>query len=704
MLKTHCRLKPILPYFFVLLVFVMTSNTSATVTTVTHPDSAATITPARIVWQADDHGSLVPVSGEFGDVYFSHVDGLAESRYVFIEHNHLPARLQALVAKQSFTVAEIGFGTGLNVLALWQLWRELRSEHTHLNDAQLHIITTEKYPLTLSDLTQILRMWQTRAPELGAMIDALLAAYPPLLTGCHRLNFTADNLTLDIWLGDAQESLAQLIKPSCGGVDAWFLDGFAPSCNEDLWATAIFAAMQRLSSPTATAATFSCAGVVKRGLKEHGFRIKKVKGFGRKREMLIAWRDTSETDATTQTSPTLPYHHVAVIGAGVSGLMAAYTLAARGVQVTLIDKQAPLAGASGNPRALLAPKMTPLPHAAEHLHTVSYLYSGRFYRQLDAGLQTANHADPIVTSTGTMDLLTKANITAEQACAYPNNVATVLATEDATAQTRLSASTVQPHVYLPNAALINPQALAHSVLSHPNITYHTAMVETLDETIDGIHLQVKDAESNAKADIIKADAAIICGAYESHQLAPQLFACRQIRGQLSWFTPNTEQLHKLPKLPLKYGGYCAPFVATTDDAALNPVHSGQPQFLLGASFVRNDTDTTIRVDEHQHNRDKLVSAIPELEDVLPSEVHDWQARVGIRAQTPDYHPLVGRVANTAHVWTLCGMGSKGYAFAPLCAQILVDMMAERIPPVSQRLLASLSPTRPRLQRPLTADK
>jgi len=677
----------------------MTFDTSAI-----HPDSAAAISPARIVWQPDDQGSLVPVSGEFGDVYFSQVNGLAESRYVFIKHNHLPARLQALSAGQSFTVAEIGFGTGLNVLALWQLWRELRSEHTHLNDAQLHIITTEKYPLTRSDLTQILRMWQTRAPELGAMIEALLAAYPPLLAGCHRLNFTADNLTLDIWLGDAQESLAQLIKPKLGGVDAWFLDGFAPSCNEDLWATAIFIEMQRLSSPAATAATFSCAGVVKRGLKEHGFSIKKVKGFGRKREMLTAWRDAPETNATTQTTPTLPYRHVAVIGAGVSGLMAAYTLASRGIQVTLLDKQAPLAGASGNPRALLAPKMTPLPHAAAHLHTVSYLYSGRFYRQLDAGRQTATNADPIVTPTGTMDLLTKANITAEQACAYPTDVATVLATDAAAAQTHLSANAVQPHIYLPNAALINPQALAHSVLSHPNITYRTAMVDALSETANGVHLHIKEAESNLQADTIEADAAIICSAYESHQLAPQLFVCRQIRGQLSWFTPSAEQLSKLPKLPLKYGGYCAPFVATAADATLNPVRSGQPQFLLGASFVRNDTDTAVRTDEHQHNRDKLVNAIPELDEVLPNDVRDWQARVGIRAQTPDYHPLIGQVADTAHVWTFCGMGSKGYAFAPLCAQTLVDMMAEGIPPVSQRLLTSLSPNRPRLQRPLTADK
>ncbi|GAA0310121.1 FAD-dependent 5-carboxymethylaminomethyl-2-thiouridine(34) oxidoreductase MnmC [Psychrobacter aestuarii] len=679
-----------------------------------HPDTHAAITPARLTWQEDDHGSMVPVSGEFGDVYFSHVDGLAESRYVFIEHNHLPERLQKLQARQCFTVAEIGFGTGLNVLALWQLWRTLRAAHSHLADARLHIITTEKYPLTLSDLTQILRMWQTRAPELGEMIEALLAAYPPLIAGCHRLHFDNDNVTLDIWLGDASASFLQWVKPSVGGVDAWFLDGFAPSCNEDLWATTIFESMQRLSSATATAATFSCAGVVKRGLKAHGFEIKKVKGFGRKREMLIAWRAAPDSESTIDTAdstedstldadhdavPSLPYQHVAVIGAGISGLMAAHTLASRGVTVTLLDKQAPLAGASGNPRALLAPKMTPLSHAAEHLHTVSYLYSGRFYRQMD-GMHTdpAAKTDAIVTPTGTMDLLTKANITAAQACAYPESVATALATEEARALSGLSDAATKTHVYLPQAALINPQALKEVILAHPRIRYQTFEVAHLSEQAHGVQLLASDTNSAP----LFADAAIVCGAYDSPKLVPSLFACRKIRGQLSWFTPSAEQLDSLPKLPLKYGGYCAPFVATAADAALNPVQAAAPQFLLGASFVRNDTDTAIRVEEHQHNRDKLVSALPELEDILPSDVGQWQARVGIRAQTPDYHPLVGQVTGSQHIWTLCGMGSKGYAFAPLCAQVLADMMGGNIVPVSQRVLASLSPQRARLQKPLNS--
>ena len=379
---------------------------------------SSNITPAKIDWQMDDTGNKVPVSGEFGDVYFSNADGLAESRHVFLAHNQLPERLTNLAPKQCFTIAELGFGTGLNFLATWQLWRQLRDIHPQLATAKLHFITTEKFPIPRTDLTQILALWGQRAPELTTLIKLLLAAYPPLIAGCHRLSFFDDNLTVDIWLGDAAESLTKLANNSSSShapyVDAWFLDGFAPSCNSTLWADSIFAQMQRLSRPNTTAATYSCAGIVKRALQDCGFQIKKVKGFGRKNEMLTAImldtinltdnnngnnsKDTNSKDITFYNNastaapdndsqsdkPTdnLPAHSI-VIGAGVSGLLTAWSLANRGIPVTLLDKSAPLAGASGNPRALLAPKMTPIHHVDEHLHTIGYLYSSRLYRCLN---------------------------------------------------------------------------------------------------------------------------------------------------------------------------------------------------------------------------------------------------------------------------------------------------------------------------------
>ena len=665
------------------------------------------ITPANIDWQTDDTGNKVPVSGEFGDVYFSHADGLAESRHVFLAHNQLPARLADLAPKQCFTIAELGFGTGLNLLATWQLWRQLRDKQRHLATARLHFITTEKHPIPLADLTQILTLWGQRAPELTEFIEPLLMAYPPLIAGCHRLNFFEDNLTVDIWLGDAADSLGKLavdtsLKPT-PYIDAWFLDGFAPSCNSTLWADTIFAQIQRLSQPNTTAATYSCAGMVKRALRDCGFQIKKVRGFGRKREMLTAVMSdlTLLDDSNNQNShstSSIEQSHTVVIGAGVSGLLTAWSLANRGIQVTLLDKSAPLAGASGNPRALLAPKMTPLHHVDEHLHTIGYLYSNRLYRLLNTRAENEGIA-PIIEPTGALDLLIKANIGKEQIADYPDDMATTLSCEQAQNVSGLKAQDLSDNLYLPQSGLVNPQALKNVILLHPLIRFEQLDVDSMSEAQE--HVCIKGINQDKGLLSISADNVVICAAYESHKLDKRIFDCRKIRGQLSWFVPTAEQYAKLPKIPLKYSGYCAAFTAQTGDEQLNKVITGAPHLLLGASFVRNDTDIDIRNEEHQISREKLVTAIPELATVIPSDTLLWQGRAGIRTQTPNYHPIVGQLAYSKRMWVMSAMGAKGYALAPICAEALVDMMLGSFTPLSTAMLARLTPNRTRLQTPLT---
>jgi len=665
------------------------------------------ITPANIDWQMDDTGNKVPVSGEFGDVYFSHADGLAESRHVFLAHNQLPERLANLAPKQCFTIAELGFGTGLNLLATWQLWRQLRDKHPQLATARLHFITTEKYPIPLADLTQILTLWGQRAPELTEFIEPLLMAYPPLIAGCHRLKFFEDNLTVDIWLGDAADSLAKLavdtsLKPT-PYVNAWFLDGFAPSCNSTLWADTIFAQMQRLSQPNTTAATYSCAGIVKRALQECGFQIKKVKGFGRKNEMLTAlMSDPTLADDSNSINGnselTSEQHHTIVIGTGVSGLLTAWSLANRGIQVTLLDKSAPLAGASGNPRALLAPKMTPIHHVDEHLHTIGYLYSSRLYRLLNAKAEQESRA-PILEPTGALDLLIKANIGTEQIADYPDDMATTLSCEQAQNASGLKTQDLSENLYLPQSGLVNPQALKDIILAHPLIRFQQLDVTSASETEESVCIEGNNQDKQTIS--ISAENVVICAAFESHELDKRIFDCRKIRGQLSWFTPTVAQLTSLPKIPLKYSGYCALFTAQTGDETLNNVIVGAPYLLLGASFIRNDTDIDIRKEEHQISREKLVTAIPEIDPVIPTDLSLWQGRAGIRTQTPDYHPIVGQLDQSKRMWVMSAMGAKGYAIAPICAEALTDMMLGSFAPLSMAMLARLSPNRTRLQTPLT---
>ncbi|MDN5892199.1 MAG: FAD-dependent oxidoreductase [Psychrobacter sp.] len=279
-------------------------------------------------------------------------------------------------------------------------------------------------------------------------------------------------------------------------------------------------------------------------------------------------------------------------------------------------------------------------------------------------------------------------------------MATTISAEEARRVSGLKSKDLDDNLYLPQSGLVNPQALKTIILTHPNITYQQLNVTSIQETAEQITVygDKKNSNSSQKPMTIIADNVVICAAYESHQLDKRIVECRTIRGQLSWFTPTAEQITKLPKLPLKYSGYCAPFIGQDGDAEINNIVEGQPQFLLGASFVDADANIDIRSEENQQNHDKLLEDIPELNNVLPGDTDAWQARAGIRTQTMDYHPLVGLLAQSKRLWTLSAMGAKGYALAPICAEALADMMLGCFTPLSAVMLARLSPNRARLHK------
>ncbi len=254
------------------------------------------IQTADLDWQLVD-GIEIPVSKQFGDVYFSKHNGLLETRHVFLNGNDLTERLAQLEDTEYFCVGETGFGTGLNILALWQLWQQVRpNNHSHL-----HAVSVEKFPLSKDDLIRALKVW----PELEPLAQQLIDQYPLAIAGCHRLSFADERFSLDLWLGDAHDMFPMM--PKTHQVHAWFLDGFAPSCNPDMWEEHVLNNIIRLSDVGTTFASFSVAGVLKRGLKQHGIAISRPRGFGHKREMLKGiWPAATEPDATGSTEKKKP--------------------------------------------------------------------------------------------------------------------------------------------------------------------------------------------------------------------------------------------------------------------------------------------------------------------------------------------------------------------------------------------------------------
>ena len=188
-------------------------------------DFSLKIDPAKLTWQNGN-----PYSEVFEDHFFAQEGGYEESKYVFLAQNDLPQRWKGLEKEKTpknFVIGETGFGTGLNFLTTAEAWLA----HSAL-DQQLHYLSIEKHPFQKSDLTQIYSKWEN-LKELGA---ELLARYPPMLGGFHRRYLFEDRIVLTLVFGDVVEVLPQI----SGKVDAWYLDGFAPSKNPQMWSEALF--------------------------------------------------------------------------------------------------------------------------------------------------------------------------------------------------------------------------------------------------------------------------------------------------------------------------------------------------------------------------------------------------------------------------------------------------------------------------------
>lgn len=291
--------------------------------------SAAGEDAGPLVWGEDGQ----PRSRLYGDVYFSTSDGLAESRAVFLQGAGLP---QAWAGRRDFTVGELGFGSGLSIAALLDLWRRDRPA-----DGRLHVFTIEAHPMSADEAARALSAW----PEIADIAALLVARWPGRARGVHRIDLPELEAIVDVVIGEVEPAL----EGWSGRADVWFLDGFSPALNPAMWRDEVLALVAARSAPGAQAATFTVAGHVRRGLAAAGFEVAKRPGFGRKRERL-------EAVFPGERPPLASRSRVAVIGAGVAGAAAARALRALGIEAQVLEEAHAGAGASGNPVALVTPR------------------------------------------------------------------------------------------------------------------------------------------------------------------------------------------------------------------------------------------------------------------------------------------------------------------------------------------------------------
>ena len=296
-----------------------------------------------------------PCAKDFGDIYFSVDGGLEETKAVFLKGCGLP---EGWHGKSIYSIGELGFGSGLNFLAAWQIWDKSKPK-----GGRLHFVSIEKYPFDAGQLSRALAAW----PALAPYAKRLAAQWPGRVKGFHRLHF--GDVTLTLIHDDIAAGLDQLDAK----IDAWFLDGFSPAKNPDMWSPRVMKQIAELSAGGARLATFTVAGTVRSALIEAGFEVEKKEGFGRKRHRL-------EARFKAKASTAAPLPQPVIIGAGIGGASLARAFLARGITPEIYHKPDHLA-ASHNHAACVKPRLDLQDRPESRFFLASYLYARAAYQE-----------------------------------------------------------------------------------------------------------------------------------------------------------------------------------------------------------------------------------------------------------------------------------------------------------------------------------
>nr|WP_287855879.1 bifunctional tRNA (5-methylaminomethyl-2-thiouridine)(34)-methyltransferase MnmD/FAD-dependent 5-carboxymethylaminomethyl-2-thiouridine(34) oxidoreductase MnmC [Klebsiella sp.] len=644
------------------------------------------IQPANLEFNAEG----TPVSRDFDDVYFSNDNGLEETRYVFLSGNQLNERFP-IHSHPLFIVAESGFGTGLNFLTLWQAFDVFHRDNPEATLQRLHFISFEKFPLKADDLSLAHQHW----PELTPWAEQLQAQWPQPLAGCHRLLLDDGRVTLDLWFGDINELTNELDDSLNQQVDAWFLDGFAPAKNPDMWTPELFSAMARLARPGGTLATFTSAGFVRRGLQEAGFSMQKRKGFGRKREMLVG-----EMKQTLDFASRTPWfarsgteqRDVAIIGGGIASALLSLALLRRGWQVTLYcADSAPAEGASGNRQGALYPLLSQHDPALARFFPAAFTFARRLYDTLPVQF---DHDWCGVTQLA-WDEKSAQKIAQMLELNLPPEIA-VAVNAQTVAQT-CGVDTDCGGITYPAGGWLCPQQLTAELFAlaatrglHVHYDYP---VETISTDNDGWQLNQRQHH----------EVAVLANGYQVTDFSQTThLPMYPVAGQVSHIptTPGLSQLRQV----LCYDGY------------LTPQNPNNQQHCIGASYHRGQTDTTFSAVDQQQNRQRLIDCLPQIKWVQEVDVSANEARSGVRCATRDHLPMAGNVpdydrtlseyASLAerqeraieapiyrNLYLLAALGSRGLCSAPLMAEILAAQMSNEPLPMDRETLAALNPNR-----------
>lgn len=645
-----------------------------------------------------------PVSDKFDDVYFSNQDGLAETHYVFLEGNQLWERW-VNYQEAHFVIAETGFGTGLNFFAVTTLFREFRQKHPDSPLKRLYFISFEKYPLLLDALQQA----HLAYPQFSHLAQHLQQHWLNPIQGCYRFHF--DETSLDLWFGDVAENLPQLGDYMNGKIDAWFLDGFAPSKNPDMWNEQLYQQMFRFTKPQGTFATFTAASAVRKGLENAGFNIKKRKGFGKKRECLSGQK-TQEKPTALYTPwfhsqpATLNKQDIAIIGGGIASLCTAISMLKRGANITIYceDEQTAL-NASGNKQGAFYPQLSDDNERNIHFYIHAFAYGHQFLQwAIQQQIEFEHEFCGVALCAYNEKAESKLNKIAE--LNLPSDLYQSLS------QSELSEKVGLPlpfgGAFIPQGAWLAPRQLvqhAFAFLEKQGVQIKTLQkVTALSQTENGWQITTAENETFCHEVVVLANGHKLTE-FEQTQKLPLY----PVRGQVSQI-PTSENLLKL-KTVLCYDGY------------LTPADQAKVSHCIGASHVRDNATREFSLTEQQENQQKIQQNIPE-EWTKEVDTSGNLARVGVRCSVRDLTPMMGAVPhfsaqqtqyqnlfnlrrrkqpieqaeNYPNFYLIGALGSRGLTSAPFLGETLASLIYGEPLPMSEDLIHNLMPNRSWVRR------
>lgn len=648
------------------------------------PQKPIAMEAAPLDWQA----GRTPVSTRFDDIYFSCEDGLAESRFVFLDG---VGGAQNLFGAQ-VSILETGFGAGLNFLMTCAAWTEWLKTQPMDNPARLTFVSVEAYPLSRDDLAAALAPWA----ELAEGAQALIAAYPQLYRGTHVLDF--GQVRLILLFGEVTEVL-----PQCRGpFDAIYMDGFAPAKNPQMWCDAVYQQLARLSRRGTRLATFTAAGQVRRGLTEVGFTLHKAPGFGRKRERLVGvFGDVLPPSYALPQTRVHPGGRVAVIGAGIAGNSTAFHLHRAGFQIDLYDRADGIAaGASGNPAAIFEPTLLNEKSPLGDFLREAFLYAEAFYHDL-----SQTHPGLWAVRCGSLhlpkdDADCQRTATAAAHPSLPRDRYRLVTKDEASAL--CGRAVADGGLWYDRAACLDPLALARALTE--DVSFHGGCaVHRLEKQRGRWILYDKGA-----AVLGAADAVVICTGYDAvHFAQTHRFPLNRNKGQVTMIPVVPEAQHQRAII----SGQCY----------LSPPLSvaGQSYQVLGASYARWGDDNpeswrrTTR-DCQQDNLNRLGRHFPEWQQALAAQpAACFSDRASLRATVADRFAIAGPVprldiedsqirglsptgeALSYHDGLFCsvGHGSRGFVTAPIVAAMVTALLSGQSLPLSADQVARLHPGR-----------